>query len=96
MLGVHESAGGAFFLGLGNGAQGQRGLTGGLRTIDFDDPAFRQAADAQGDIQPQGAGGNGGNALALLVAHAHHRTFTELALDLRQRRRQCLTLVAHL
>jgi hypothetical protein len=39
--------------------QAQRGLAGRLRSVDLDHPAARQAADAEGDIEPERAGGNG-------------------------------------
>ncbi|MNN62151.1 hypothetical protein D3C81_1774320 [compost metagenome] len=96
MLGVDEGTGSAHFLGLGDDRQGQRGFTGRLRTVDLDDTAFWQAANAQGNVQAQGAGGNGRNRLALVIAHAHDRAFTELTLDLPQGRSQgALLVVVH-
>ena len=73
--------------------QGKRRLTGGFRTVDLDDPALGQAADAEGDVQAQGAGGDGRDRLALMVAHAHDRAFAELAFDLSQGRGQGALLV---
>jgi hypothetical protein len=62
VFGVDEGAGGAVLLRLGDDRQGQRGFTGGFRTVDFDDTAFWQAADAEGDVQTQRAGGDGRDA----------------------------------
>jgi hypothetical protein len=62
VFGVDEGAGGTVFLGFGDDRQGQRGLTRRFRAVDFDDTAFWQAADAQGDVQAQRAGGDGRNA----------------------------------
>ncbi|MNC48302.1 hypothetical protein D3C75_974060 [compost metagenome] len=96
MLGVDEGAGGAAFLGFGDDRQGQCGFTRRLRAIDLDDTAFWQAADAQSDVQAQGAGRNGRNAGALVIAHAHDRAFAELAFDLTQGRSQgALLVVVH-
>src|SRR5215469_1423941 len=65
--------------------QCEGGLAGGLRPEDLDDAAARQAADAQGDIQAERAGGNGLDVEALRgIAKAHHRAFAELLLDLAQ------------
>jgi hypothetical protein len=44
--------------GLGDDLQRQRGLAGGLRPVDLDDPAARQAADAERDVEPERAGGD--------------------------------------
>ena len=82
VLRVHKGTGGAFFLGLGNHAQGQGGFTRGFRAVDFHDPPLRQPANTQGYIQPQRTGGDGRHALALAIAHAHDGTFAELALNL--------------
>ncbi|MNP04168.1 hypothetical protein D3C76_960760 [compost metagenome] len=93
MLGIDEGAGGALLLGFGDDRQGQGGFTRGLRAVDLDDTTFRQAADAQRDIQAKGAGGDGRNGLALVVAHAHDRALAELAFDLSKRRGQGALLV---
>ena len=84
MLGIDEGAGGAHSLGGGDDREGQGGFTRGLRAVDFDDPAFRQTAYAEGDIQPQGTSGNGRDRLAIMIAHAHDRAFAELLFDLAQ------------
>jgi len=51
MLGIDEGADAAALLGLGNGLQRQRGLAGGLRPVDLDDPALGQPANAKRDIK---------------------------------------------
>ncbi len=43
----------AVFLGFGHTMQRQRGLTGTFRSVDLDDAAFGQTANAQRDIQAQ-------------------------------------------
>ncbi|MNM60419.1 hypothetical protein D3C81_716980 [compost metagenome] len=93
MLGVDEGASSAVLLGFGNDRQGQRGFTRRLRTVDLDDTAFWQTTNTKGDVQPQGAGGNGRHALALMVAHAHDCALAELAFDLTQGRSQGAFLV---
>ncbi|MNS92258.1 hypothetical protein D3C72_1263870 [compost metagenome] len=96
VFGVDEGAGGAVFLGFGDDRQGQRGLTRRFRAVDLDDTAFWQAADAQGDVQAQRAGGDGRDSLALVVAHAHDGALAELAFDLTQGRSQgALLVVVH-
>jgi hypothetical protein len=59
VLGVDEGGGAAELLHLGDDVQGQRGLAGGLRAVDLDHPAARQAADAERDVEAERAGGDG-------------------------------------
>ena len=82
MLGVDEGGEASCSLRLGDDVQGEGRLAAGLRTEDLDDPASGNATNAEGEVEGQGAGRNGGDALALLVAHAHDRTFPELPLYL--------------
>ncbi|MND38289.1 hypothetical protein D3C80_289910 [compost metagenome] len=93
VFGVDEGTGGAHLLGFGDDGEGQGGLAGGFGTVDLDDTAFRQAADAEGDVQAQGAGGNGRDGLAVMVAHAHYRALAELLFDLAQGSSQRALLV---
>ena len=88
VFGVDERTGAARLLRFRDDLEGERGLAGGLGAVDFHHPAPGQAADAQRDVQPQRAGGNGGNRLLLVISEAHHRTLAELPVDLRQRRLQ--------
>ena len=52
MFGIDERRGAAVLLRLGDGVKRQRRLARAFRTIDLDDPAARQAADPQRDIEP--------------------------------------------
>jgi hypothetical protein len=74
--------------------QRQRGLARALRPVNLDDPAARETANAQGEIQPKRAGGYH---LDLLIdgalAHAHDRALAERPLDLRQRSLKRLVLL---
>jgi len=75
--------------------QGQRGLAGGLRAVDLDHPAARQAADAQRNVEAQGAGGDHLDVLDhLALAQAHDGALAELLLDLGQRHLQGLGFFA--
>ena len=56
VLGVDEGALTAYFLHLGNHLQRERGFARRLRAINFNHPATRQAADAQGNVQTERAG----------------------------------------
>ena len=51
MFGVDEGRDAAFFLCLGNDLKGERGLSRQFRTINLDNAAAGQAADAESDIQ---------------------------------------------
>ena len=83
-LGVDEGAGTALLLRLGDDVQRERRLARAFRSVDFDDAALGQAADAQRDVEHQRAGGNDLGRLDDLVAHAHHRALAELLFDLAQ------------
>ena len=52
MLGIDESADAALLLGFRDGVKRKRGLAGGFRTVDFNHPATRQAADTKGNVEP--------------------------------------------
>ena len=82
MLGVDEGRDAALFLRLGDGMDGQRGLTRRLRAIDFYHSAAGIAANAQGHVEPDGARGDDIHILHLLVAHPHDGAFTEIFLYL--------------
>ncbi len=93
VFGVDECAGRAGFLRLGDHGQGQRGFTGGFRTVDFNNTAFWQTADAECDIQTQRASRDGRDRLTVLIAHTHYGTLAELTFDLTQGRSQGFLLV---
>src|SRR5918994_5617112 len=82
VLGVDEGGEASCFLRLGDDVQGEGRLAAGLRTEDLDDATPWDAANAESEVEGQGAGRNGGHALALFVAHAHDRTLPELPLYL--------------
>ena len=87
MFGVDIGGDAALLLDLGHDMQRQGGLARGFRTINFDHPAARQAADAQRDVQAQGAGGDGiGRQAQVAAAQLHHRALAEGPVDLAQRR----------
>ncbi len=58
VLGVDVRGGAARLLHLGDDLQRQGRLAGRLRTVDLDDPAARQPADPQRDIEPERPGGD--------------------------------------
>ena len=67
VLGVDEAANAALLLRLGDDMQGQRGLARGFRTVDLDDAAARQAADAERDVEAERARGDSVASDRLLV-----------------------------
>jgi hypothetical protein len=85
VLGVDERRDAAGGLGVGYRVQCDGGLTRGFRAVDLDDPAARQAADAQRHVQGDGTGRDDRDRLTDLVTEAHHRTLAETLLDLRER-----------
>ena len=85
VLGVDEHRGATGLLGVGDDRERERGLARGFRPVDLDDATARHATHAQGDIEPDGAGGDGldvGRGVAL--AQGHDGALTELLLDLLQ------------
>jgi hypothetical protein len=94
VFGIDEGADAALLLALGHGVQRQRGLAGGFRPVNFHHPAARQATDAERDVEPERARGNGLDIHgAVVFAQFHHRALAELALDLGERGGQGLGLV---
>ena len=85
VLGVDVGADAAVALRLGDRVHGQRGLPRRLGTVDLHDAPPGQAADAQRQVQGEGAGGNRLDVHPDVVAHAHDRALAELLLDLPQR-----------
>ena len=85
MLGVDVGAHAAVALGLGDHVHGEGGLPGRLRAVDLDDPTAGQAADAEGDVERQRAGGDGGDADVAVLAQPHDGALAVLLLDLAER-----------
>ena len=83
MLGVDEGHHAPCLLGFGEDVQRERGLSRGLRTVDLDDAAARNAPDAEGHVEPEGAGGHGLNVgRDFVLPHAHDRALPELLFNL--------------
>jgi hypothetical protein len=87
MLGVDERRDAAGCLRIGNGVQGDGGLTRRLRAIDLDDAATWQAADAKGDVEGDRSGRDDRDRLTHLFAEAHHRALAMTLLDLSEGQR---------
>ena len=82
VLGVDERRDAARLLRVGDRVQRDRGLAGALRPVDLDDPAARQAADAEGDVEGDRAGRDHLDRRPDVVAQAHDRALAELPVDL--------------
>ena len=86
VLDVDERRGAAQLLRLGDDVERERRLTARFRSVDLDDPAARDAADPEREIERDRARRNhvdlhaGGE-----IAHLHDGTLAELTLDLRER-----------
>ena len=79
VLGVDVGADAAVALGLGHDVHGEGGLARRLRPVDLDDPPAGQAADAEGEVEGEGAGGDRLDlARWPLLAHLHDRALAEL------------------
>src|SRR3712207_2954002 len=82
VLGVDKGGEAAGLLGFGDDVQGGGRLAAGLGAENLDDAPARYAADAEGQVEGEGAGRDAGYPRTLLVAHAHDRTLPELPLNL--------------
>jgi hypothetical protein len=60
----------------------ERGLSGGLRAVDLDDPATWESADTERDIQSDGPGRDHCDGRTLVAPEAHDGTLAELTIDL--------------
>ena len=85
VLRIDEGRRAAELLRLGNAVQRDRGLTGGLRSVDLDDSAARQTADAECKVKTDGAGRDVLDRHAGVFAEAHDRALAELLFDLAER-----------
>jgi hypothetical protein len=61
VLGVDEAGRSAGLLGLSDDGQGEGGLAGAVRAVDFGDPASGHAAHADGLVEGGAASGDGGH-----------------------------------
>ena len=59
MFGVDDRSDAAFFVRVGSDGEGQGGFTGGLRAVDLYNATAGHAADANGHVEGDGAGGYG-------------------------------------
>ena len=82
VLGIDEGGDTARALHVRDGVEGEGRLAGGLRSVDLDDAPARQAADAERDVEGDGARGDHGDRCALVRAEAHDGAFAELTVDL--------------
>ena len=82
MLGVDERADATARLSLGDDVVDERGLAGGLRAEDLDDPPAGDAANAKRQVERQRARGDRVDRHSRLVAQLHHRAGTEVLVDL--------------
>ena len=85
MLGIDKGGLAALFLSGGDDVQSNGGLTGRFGTVDLDDSAAGNAADAQRHVQGHRAGGNGLHLHGYVLAKAHDRALAELFIQLLQR-----------
>ena len=85
MLGIDEGRYAAFLLALGDGMDGQGGLTARLGTVDLDDAAARQAAHAQRIVKTDGARRDDVDLLVGTVAQLHDGALAIALLYLVQR-----------
>ena len=93
VLRVDEGRDAAGPLRVRDGVQRERRLAGRLGAVDLDDAAAGQAADAERDVQRDGAGGDDLDGRALVAAEAHDRALAELAVDLGEGGLECLLAV---
>src|SRR5690606_37589403 len=80
----HEGGNTAGTLCVRNRVQGNRGLTGRFRTIDFHHATTRETADTERNIEWDRAGRDHFYRGTLIRAQAHHGTLAELAVNLCQ------------
>ena len=85
VLRVDECRRAAELLRLCYAVQSDRGLTGGLRSVNLDDTAARQAADAEREVEADRAGRDVLDRHAGVFTEAHDRALAELLFDLAER-----------
>ena len=94
VLGVDERGDAALLLHVGDRVERECRLSGRLRTVDLDDAAAREPADAEGDVEGDRSGGDHFDRCALVAAQSHDRALSELPVDLGEGRFEGLLAVS--
>ena len=81
VLNVDEGGEAALFLRLGDDAETESGLARGLRTVDFDDAALGQSADAEREVDGERAARKRLDLHPGIAAQPHDRAVPELFRD---------------
>ena len=68
-------------LGFGDDGQTKSGFAGRFGAVDFADAAARKTANAQRQVDGDGAGGNDFDGFVRALADFHERAVAELAID---------------
>ena len=93
MLGVDDGADAPLLLGLGDDVDRERGLTGGLRSVDFSDTATRQTSDSEGEVESDGSCGNGLHVGHFIISETHQGSGAEILLKMLQGHTEGLLLL---
>ena len=94
VLRVDERGDAALLLHIGDRVERERRLSGRLGSVDLDDAATREPADAEGDVEGDRAGGDHLDGRALVAAQSHDRALSELPVDLGEGRFEGLLAVS--
>src|SRR5258708_26703480 len=93
--GVHDGADAAARLRVGDDGLGERRLARALRPVELGAAAGRNAADAEGEIERDGAGRNGLDLhMRTMFAEFHNSSLAKAPLDLRDRQVERLLALA--
>ena len=84
MFRINHSGDAPGLLSLGDGVYCKGGLTAGFGTVDLDNPAAGQTADAGGGVKCDGAGGDGGDIHGAVFAQTHDGAFAVAFFNLGQ------------
>ncbi|MNI89067.1 hypothetical protein D3C73_1464220 [compost metagenome] len=93
MLRVNKRSLSAGLLYFSNGMQGNCRLTRRFRSVHFNNPAFRKAADSKRNIKSQRSARHDFDLHMSRLAQLHNGTFTELFLNLTKRHLQRCTTI---
>ena len=86
MLRIDEGTHAARLLGIGNYVQHHRSFAGRFRAVNLNDAPLGHAANAEGQIQREGSGGDAfDTGLRIRIAQSHDAAFTKGLGDLRER-----------